>query len=86
MTGHLPEERLHTEEMARLINSMNVAVLEKNVRPASKALDALWTASERTTSFRGFVVSRHDFLVPCSINAIRLVYVLPFLKRAPMSQ
>ena len=46
------KERFHAKETAWLIYGLGLAVLEKNMRPASKVLIALRNASERTTSPR----------------------------------
>ena len=53
MDGEIPYK-----ETAWLISGLDVAVLEKNMRPASKVLNAPRKASERTTSLRGGVPSR----------------------------
>ena len=42
-----------TKEKAWLISGVDVVVLKKNIRPASKVLNAFRKASERTTSLQG---------------------------------
>lgn len=50
---HLWKERLHMTETAWLIYGSGVTLMEKNMRPAFKVANALWKASERSTSHRG---------------------------------
>lgn len=50
---HFSGRRFRRKETVWLIYSLELAVLEKNVRPALKSLNVLREACERTASLRG---------------------------------